>query len=284
VFPGKLPVGKKRAGKVICPGGFWGFRHCVSMPLSLDAQDVPVTIPLKDNLNICVAISEDLGLYAPHIKALENLKKEGFLLEPKWTVVKTYDDVFALLKKSPHIVYFYCHGGAVRSGTDSQDPYLLIGPKEHPNQIHASNFSLEKIVWQSPKPLVFLNGCRTGAIDPLTALNLISPLLQKCHGAGVIGTEITIFENMATVFAEDCLKRFLDGEPIGSAVRNARLKVLSTGNPLALAYIPFAMADLQLKHVGKNEVDTAKTDDPAKITVYDGVVDVGGVKIPRKGG
>lgn len=105
---------------------------------------------------------------------------------------------------------------------------------------------MQDIVWQNPQPLVFMNGCHTAAIDPGTMINLVEPLLIDARGAGVIGTEITIFENMATIFAEECLRRFLNGDPIGWAIRGARLKVLAGGNPLALAYIPFVAADLKL--------------------------------------
>ena len=63
---------------------------------------------------------------------------------------------------------------------------------------------------------------------------------------GVIGTEITIFEPLATAFAEACLGHFLDGVPIGKAIRLARLKLLQDGNPLGLVYIPFAVSSLAL--------------------------------------
>ena len=49
------------------------------------------------------------------------------------------------------------------------------------------------------------------------------------------------------MFAEECLRRFLDGEPIGEAIRAARLALLAAGNPLGLAYIPFVTASLRLR-------------------------------------
>jgi hypothetical protein len=55
---------------------------------------------------------------------------------------------------------------------------------------------------------------------------------------------------LATAFAEECLRRFLDGAPIGEAVRDARLALLAQGNPLGLAYIPFVIASLRLRPSG----------------------------------
>jgi hypothetical protein len=125
-------------------------------------------------------------------------------------------------------------------------PYLQLGPKEKPSLIQRSNIFAHKIRWNEPRPLVFINGCHTTAVAPTQALEFITPLVTYSKGAGVIGTEITIFEELATVFAEDCLGRFVAGEPIGEAVRNARLRLLKEGNPLGLVYIPFVMSGLTM--------------------------------------
>jgi hypothetical protein len=63
----------------------------------------------------------------------------------------------------------------------------------------------------------------------------------------VIGTEITVFEEFASVFAERFLERFsTDLKPLGDAVRLARIDLLAMGNPLGLVYIPFGLATLRL--------------------------------------
>jgi hypothetical protein len=85
--------------------------------------------------------------------------------------------------------------------------------------------------------LVFINGCHTTALEPEKAIQFITPFIENAKAAGVIGTEITIFEPLASVFGEESLRRFLDSETIGHAVRSARLKLLKDGNPLGLVYI-----------------------------------------------
>src|SRR5207244_9744776 len=97
-----------------------------------------------------------------------------------------------------------------------------------------------------PRPLVFINGCQTTALEPEQAFEFVSRFVDVAGAAGVIGTEITIFEPLACAFAEECLRRFLGGAEIGQAVRGARLAVLKAGNPLGLAYVPFVAADLRL--------------------------------------
>jgi hypothetical protein len=74
----------------------------------------------------------------------------------------------------------------------------------------------------------------------------VSYLIATSRAAGVIGTEITVFEPLASAFAEDCLRRFLAGDALGWAIRDARLALLKAGNPLGLVYLPYALPSLQL--------------------------------------
>ena len=227
--------------KAICPSGFWGFRHRLGMPLSLgDASDVAPLITVHGNLNMAVGLATDMQLLTSHKENIGKLTKKMSL-----SYAESRDVVFQNLKKSPHLVYFYCHGGFAR---DQDAPYLQIGPKEKPDLILQSNLEAYEIVWNKPRPLVFINGCHTTSLEPQQALEFITPLVTYCQSVGVIGTEITIFEELATVFAEECLRRFCEHEPIGESIRQARLKLLSEGNPLGLVYIPFVQADLKLEY------------------------------------
>ena len=88
---------------------------------------------------------------------------------------------------------------------------------------HAVTLLNEGIRWQEPRPLVFLNGCHTTGLEPEQALELVSALVRRAQAAGVVGTEITVFEPLARAFAEDCLRRFLGGTSLGWAIREARL-------------------------------------------------------------
>jgi hypothetical protein len=63
----------------------------------------------------------------------------------------------------------------------------------------------------------------------------------------VIGTEITVFEPLATTFAQIFLAEIIARKTVGAAMRSARLQVLQDQwNPLGLVYIPYAMATLRL--------------------------------------
>ncbi len=226
---------------VVCPSGFWGFRHYLGMPLSVHlAPQVPATIDFRGSLQMVMGEATDLQLLAGHEQALSHLK-DGLL---QVLACGHRADLFKSLEKSPHLVYFYCHGGLKNDA-----PFLQVGPEQNPEQILPSNFVDYDVYWEGPRPLVFLNGCHTTAVDPLKALQFIRPLVEQCQCAGVIGTEITIFEELATAFAEEFFRRLLKGETTGKALRGARLKVLSAGNPLGMVYIPFVLGTICLRDI-----------------------------------
>jgi hypothetical protein len=150
------------------------------------------------------------------------------------------------------LLYFYCHGG-IRANNDR--PYLEIGESD---RFGPESLLGEGILWKGPNPLVFINGCHTTSLNPEIALNFVSAFVQQSGAAGVIGTEITIFEPLAAKFAEECFARFVgapphnESMPIGKAVRGARLELLKAGNPLGLVYIPYAVASLRLEEAQQN--------------------------------
>ena len=63
----------------------------------------------------------------------------------------------------------------------------------------------------------------------------MSAFVQQANAAGVIGTEITVGEALATRFGQGFLRRFVaGGETVGEAMRNTRLElVLEHRNPSA---------------------------------------------------
>ena len=236
---------KREDRRWVCPSGFWGFRHYLGMPLSAgkEKEDSTLpTIPVKDEMHISVAFAKNLSDWKAHCKALRNLFSAA-APRSEWNYAQNRDDlVDRVLKEDPHIVYFYCHGGEFRGGV----AYLKVGPENNLGNFRPGDND-DEILWTSPRPLVFLNGCHTAEIDPDSAFDLIDPFIKKSKSAGVIGTNIIIFEPMAAVFAQDFFDQFVKGVPVGVAIRNARLKILDYGDPMGLVYILFVYAGLNLE-------------------------------------
>lgn len=220
---------------VICPSGFWGFRHFLGMPLTGPGREGPQPqIRYQNAPQLGVGVSLTLREFAQHEKALRALRSDLI-----WQCADSAAGIFSLMQKGQsHVVYFYCHGGVVRDM-----PYLEVGKSD---VITPSSLYRKHILWEDPRPLVFLNGCHTTALDPEQVMDLVTEFIEIGQASGVIGTEITIFEPLARVFAEECLGRFFAGQPIGQAIRGARLRLLQSGNPLGLAYDPFVLATVCL--------------------------------------
>jgi hypothetical protein len=239
-FNGKCPSRGKL--DTVCPSGFWGYRHVLGLPLSVaGADDAPTKIDWQDAPQLTVAVSTNLEFFKQHEEAIEKqLKAKWPALG--WNYAESRQLTLQYLKdKKPQLVYFYCHGGV-----ENNAPYIKVGPRKE-DKITRSNLRAYGIRWVAPRPLVFINGCHTTAVEPEQALEFVSGFIEVANAAGVIGTEITVFEPLAKRFAEDCLQRFiLNVQSIGEAVRGARLTLLKEGNPLGLVYIPFVMANLKM--------------------------------------
>lgn len=228
--------------QTICPLGFWGFRHNINMPLSVEGDTIPAKIPAGSGLKIVMVTADELDLKNEHRTAIGSLVKnsQGRFPNAVLEYARSEQELLSRMKESPQILYFFCHGGDIAGDT----PVLKAGPENGMFLIDPK--TLREVTWQSPRPLVFINGCHTGDVEPKKYLDFIEPLIVSQRAAGVIGTEITIFADMASVFAEKCLASFLAGGTIAESIRGARLKVLSAYNPLGLVFNPFIAGGIRL--------------------------------------
>jgi hypothetical protein len=158
-----------------------------------------------------------------------------------WACADSRSDALLKLRDSQsQIVYFYCHAGS-KDGV----PYLQVGSPEE-MVITRDSLRFAKIAWNDSKPLVFINGCKTAAVEPSQAIEFVSALIDS-SASGVIGTEISLFEPLACEFAESFIHYFLRGDHVAEAIRRSRLILLAKLNPLGLVYTPYALATLNLE-------------------------------------
>jgi hypothetical protein len=233
----------------LCPMGFWGFRHILGIPLSVKNDSPASRIPVTGDLNVVIATAESLDTGNVHFnemtKRIKTTSPDRFpnvIVNAKPAANPV--ELKGLLNQSPHIVYFFCHGITNTGGI----PVLECGPGSKPFQIPPSYFD-GITSWGAVHPLVFINGCHTGDVKPEEFLEFITPLIVQGKAAGVVGTEIQIYDAMAACFADSCLSSFVGGKTIGEAVRDGRLAVLSTYNPLGLVYNPFISGGVKLEKI-----------------------------------
>jgi hypothetical protein len=237
-FLGNCPNRDNKA--IVCPSGFWGFRHDIGLPCPTPyGPEVALEIKYAGQPLMDVATYTDFPRLPGHLTRLDQLGYQVQRQSQREQVTQMF------LNTKPQLVYFYCHG--VLQGTK---PSLKIGSEAAPGYLTLDNWSNLEIEWPDTRPLIFINGCHTTAISPAQALNLIKVLVEDVEAAGVIGTEITVFEPLAQSFAETFLPLFLSGTPLGRAVRETRLRLLAQRNLLGLVYVPHAYAELKLVGAG----------------------------------
>lgn len=235
-FLGKCP--SYGEDTVVCPSGFWGYRHHIGLPISIkSAPDAPILIESADPPLMAVSVSTD-----PQFEKRPSHEKKLQALGVGWAYADSRDDSLDMLQAiQPQIVYYYCHGGL-----SNGRPFIQVGPKNG-GRITPANLRLKRIFFDKIRPLVFINGCHTTALTPENGFDMVTAFVQNAHAAGIIGTEITIFESIAVAFAESFFDRFLiQKQDIGVAVRGARLEMLKSGSPFGLVYVPYVMPDLKL--------------------------------------
>jgi hypothetical protein len=218
---------------VVCPSGFWGYRHRLGVPVSVrPGEDAAIQIPYQANIDVGMCVSTDFEV--------DVQKLPWAALRVAVKLATTRQQALALLARAQQIVYFYCHGGYTADGY----PTLFVGGKD---ELAIAAETIKDLRWSSPQPLVILNGCHTTTFAQRKMLDFVQAFVVRSHAAGVIGTEITVFESLARPFADECLGAFLAGAPIGDAVRRARLGVLQKQqSPLGLVYIPYVLNGVRL--------------------------------------
>jgi hypothetical protein len=225
---------------VVCPSGFWGFRHDIGMPWPAPGgPEMAKSIAFSGEPLVDIAYFqfERLGNH------LDQLGGLGFQIQRQ----EGLELAIRMFKSTnPQVVYFYCHGVTIKQTDQTSIPALMIGSKATPGFIDTTSFRPFRIRWPQARPLVIINGCHTTDIAPDQALSFVKTFIEYVEAAGVIGTQVTIFEPLAQRFAESFLQAFRAGDPLGRAVRKARLQLLAQRNPLGLVYQPFAYAGLKL--------------------------------------
>lgn len=238
---------------VVCPSGFWAYRHRIGTPCSslpsvdlltgdpTEIQNDSVShIPFTSRPQMVVGHAASLSDFAPHLSELQAL--DGIEISQ---VVSDREQLFPTLEEAhPQVVYFYCHGGV--AGTL---PFLEIGDRG--STLITPETIQTQCYWPDDRPLVFLNGCRTTALSPHDAHEFVTAFTGEPMASGVIGTEVTIVEDLARPFAEFFFSELQPGadgrsQTLGEAIRRARLRLLGNSNPLGLVYSPFVMPDVRL--------------------------------------
>lgn len=224
----------------VCPSGFWGLRHEITVPLSRD-KAADMLVPIYAGLGGPAAAlvgTTPAGVLKDVITHARNV--QGKFSNSKH--VTSRSEWFKEAKLDSYgVLYFLCHGKVDRRNGSS---VIVLGKPSQPG-ISRSNLKAYG-VQLGQHPLVVLNACETGALEPERAINLVQGFTR--YGASaVVGTEITIFTGLAYEFGMSFLDAFVAKRlSLGKSVQIARQDLFSKWNPLGLAYVAYGLSDLHL--------------------------------------
>lgn len=246
----------ERARRTVCPWAFWGFKHAIEQPAQRAepgreprALVTEIQGPVRLDMNVYPDFPR-LPAHRPRVEALADAfvyagDDRGPGAAPALRSVRA-----ALSDRELTAIYFYCHGGEIQEDGVWR-PYLAVGRNRErlrPLELGENDDDTGAPVYAWPRhPLVFLNGCETAAIEPRVLMHFVDAF-ANAGAAGVIGTEVPVWEALATEVGEGFLRRFLqEGLSVGEAIRAVRLELLARYNPLGLVYTVYASADLRFK-------------------------------------
>jgi hypothetical protein len=260
---------------IVCARHFWGLRHIIELPPyqeggakeaaeaaeaaakahggggkpaeggSTKAAPRRAETQAHTPAAMLRAYNDTLVLAPQHLLQLDTLQN-GQSIKAAWVASDDDRDDFLQRLKTvdADFVYLYCHA---RGGL--ADPTVVTPTIElshgAPGPIEAGDMA--RGIKLRHHPLVFLNGCDTAKFSPDALSPFILTLVRDCEAAGVLGTEIPVFELLAGTVAMDFLGHFLNGEPAGMALLTVRRALMAGGNPLGLAYTLYAVSELKMR-------------------------------------
>jgi len=242
---GCFAAGCRRAGaSTVCPSGFWGLRHEIAVPPTLDrSAGKRFRLRAGPRTALVGTVPENLlkGVtdHAKKVRARFGTgDSEHVCSRGEWFKAASQPE------RRFGVLYFLCHGG--ESSTAGGLAIFLDPPGESGQSgISESNLKAHHVLLDH-HPMVMLNACETAALEPDKVINLVEGFMSRGASA-VIGAEIMIFPSLAYEFGERFMEAFVTGHAsLGTAIRQARLSLLGQWNPLGLAYVGYGLPELSL--------------------------------------
>jgi hypothetical protein len=246
----------RRNPDVVCPVAFWGYRYILEqMPAGAQSgeNDLSATmgyqIPNAGDETVLALLywGETEGRNAFQRVDEHRQKVTGYAVPQKLRIIPSLDpdDAPPIMNgdrsggRVPHMIHFYVHGH-----DDKEGRVLVMGNNAEHAYIGSSEI-LEKVDLRSTQPLVVLTGCQTGG-QAVGRYSLLTADFLRRGACGVLATECTVFENIASYVANQFFRRFFMGERAGEVLLKITRYLMQARNPYGLVYSFYANADLRL--------------------------------------
>lgn len=233
--------------EAFCVYGFWGTRHQVEQLLHtpFKREDaISRLAPVRDGaVRVGVGLDGGLGAKLPAKLArrvgsqwVRELTAAEDVLEELWT-----DD------RRPAVLVLLSHYETRTIEGQAPGPRLTLpgGKWLCPDDLlnRAQELPRERRKWKEPNPVILLAACESAGVDLGTLASFLGAFADS-RAAAVVGTEVVVFEGIASQFGEEVAADLLDGKTLGEAMVRFRRSLLQQLNPLGLVFTPYGSADL----------------------------------------
>jgi hypothetical protein len=239
----------EHAENLLCPFGFWSFRHSFEVLTSTDRPKR--TLTTQAPCRVVVAQTQDninAKELSKHVAKLGRIFGDA-LCDATLVEARTKAEIRQEIEPDLPFLYFLCHG---QRDNEEAATMLGVGKRERISPADINGWidvalARNRRVWDDPQPLVFINACESLAITPDDIVDYLDAFVGKGHAAGVIGTEVRVDQGLAMEAAEAFFHQFLCPDvTLDAAMRRMKLDFLASGNLVGLNYTPYALADLRV--------------------------------------
>ena len=198
-------------------------------------------VPALHLQRMAIVVPSDSGLTTAnderaYLLSLADVQKKRQVTE----IPATYLDVTDALGNSEYDSWHFTGHGRFNEQDPNRSSITLEGqPPGNTLSVEDLNGAVSN--YGLAKPLVFLNACQTGqqALS-LTGIGGWAKQFIGAGAAGFIGSFWSVYDEAAYPFAKTLYGHLLAGEPIGQAVKEARMAIKPREDMTWLAYTVFA--------------------------------------------
>jgi hypothetical protein len=236
---------------VLCPFGFWGYRHAIETLVSTDRAANAIRCPREAT----VAVGETsrgvrADALARHLQTLTDTFSGGPAGRLRLRRASGATELRELIEADVPFLYLICHGERGERGN-----LLALGQDERVSPQDLIGWidvaaNRGRRMWSDPQPFVFLNACGSLDIEPKDLVDYLSAFLGKGRAVGLIGTEARVEQGQAMQLAESFFAKLMEpNATVEHALRHVRNEFLMRGNLFGLTYTPYCFADLAVSAI-----------------------------------
>ncbi|MBD3309503.1 CHAT domain-containing protein [candidate division KSB3 bacterium] len=225
---------------------FWGMRYIIARYMRPGTRINPILEVGAPRVGL-LTNERILGVKRREIPFFEGLAKKGRIVLYKLRALDPdhkraeFEEFRRFWQQGFHIAHFACHGSTIWDAPDESWLELTNRYSISIRDLRVLSFRLEN------HPLVILNACATGSVNPLYTASFADAFLG--YGArGVVATECSVPDTFAFRFIKQMYELFLGGMSLGEAMLTTRRQIAKReSNPCGLLYAMYASPTTSLK-------------------------------------